>query len=232
MLGTGGCGLEFELEPILKALAPAPDMNGNSGVAWTAPGYIPPIFYNGTWGHGNDPNTNGGFVRPGSMLAIVVLCDEDDGSTDHYEIFGDDPMYSAVALNVRPVAFGSMLFPVQRYIDGLIGLRRRPASLSFTAIVGIPSDLSPPSGTRTTSGLLDRITTDPRMMPMIDPAHTERLVAACRDDVGTQTAAPGLRIAQVAQGLAQHGAHVAIHSICVSDFQPAMEELVDHVARP
>jgi hypothetical protein len=230
-LGTGGCGLEYELEPILKALAPAPDASGASSVTWTASGYTPPIFYGNTFGHGNDPATNAGFLRPDSMLAILTLNDEDDGSTDQYQIFSSDPMYDGYQLNVRPVAFASQLFPVQRYIDGLVGLRRRPDMLTLSEIVGIPNDLSPPAGTATTPALLTQVLGDPRMTPMIDPAMTQRLIAVCHDDMGGQTAVPGFRMVQVAQGLQARGVSVGVHSICLNDFTPAIDELVANIAR-
>jgi hypothetical protein len=231
VLGTGGCGLEFELEPVLKGLAPAPDATGASSVTWTAPGYVPPTFYSGTFGHGSDPFTNGSFLRPTSLLAILTLCDEDDGSTDQYQIFSDDPRYNSVALNVRPVQFSSMLFPVQRYVDGLIGLRQRPVMLVLSEIVGIPNDLSPAAGAPTTPAVLSQILNDPRMVPTIDPAQPERLIAVCHDDTGAQTAVPGYRMVQVAQGLQARGVNVGVHSICLNDFAPAIDDLVANIAR-
>ena len=227
VLGTGGCGLEFELEPVLKALAPEPDASGVSSVSWTAPGYMPPTFYGNTFGHGSDPATNGGFLRSDSVLAILTLCDEDDGSTDQYPIFTNDPQYSSVALNVRPVAFAASLYPVSRYIEGLIGLRRAPSMLVFSEITGIPNDLSPTPGTEAD---LAAILADPRMQPMIDPAHPERLVPVCADTSGGQTAVPGFRMVQVADGLRQLGASVNVHSICQNDFTPAIDDVIARVA--
>ena len=227
VLGTGGCGLEYELEPALKALAPTPDGTGLSTVTWTAAGYMPPVFYGGTFGHGSDPATNGNFLRPNSALAILILCDEDDGSTANYEIFGTDPMYNSVALNVRPVAFADRLYPVSRYVDGFIGLRRTPSLLIFSAITGIPNALSPAPGM---AADLDRIIADPTMQPMIDPAHPERLVPVCMDTAGGQTAVPGLRIVQVARGLAQRMASVSVHSICQNDFTPAVDDIINKIS--
>jgi hypothetical protein len=229
VLGTGGCGLEFELEPILKALAPGPDATGGSSVQWTAPGYQPPMFYMGTFGHGNDPATNGGFLRPNSALVILTLNDEDDGSTDHYEIFGNDPTYTGWPLNVRPVEFADQLFPVQRYVDGLVGLRTNPSLVIYSTITGIPNDLSPGPGVPTTRDRLDAILADPRMIPMPDPNHNERLVPVCSDTMGTQTAVPGLRMVQVARGLLDRGATVAVHSICENDLTPAIDDVIERL---
>jgi hypothetical protein len=231
VLGEAGCGLEYELEPILKALAPAPDASGASSVTWTAPGYRPPVFWGHTFGHGADPATNGSFLRPDSALAILTLNDEDDQSTDHYEIWGTDPMYTGYQLNVRANQFSSLLFPVQRYVDGLIGLRTTPGLLIYSTITGLPNDLSPPPNTPTTPALLAQILADPRMVPTIDPAMTQHLLPACQDTLGHQSAVPGLRMIQVAQGLQQRGASVAVHSICENDFTPAIDELTDRIAQ-
>jgi hypothetical protein len=233
VLGTGGCGLEFELEPILKALAPSPAPDGTSSVPWTAPGYTPPMFYNGTFGHGNDPATNGGFLRANSALAIITVNDEDDGTVitdDDFAIFGTDSMYTGYQLNVRPVAFPSHLTPISRYVDGLIGLRRTPSLLIFSTITGIPNDLSPAPGMPTTPALLTQIIGDPRMIPMIDPAMTQKLLPVCQAPGGGQTAVPGIRMVQVAQGLQQRGASVAVHSVCDASFLGAIDDIVDKIS--
>ena len=39
---------------------------------------------------GHAPATNGAFLRPSSVLAIVTVNDEDDCSTPHPEIFSPD----------------------------------------------------------------------------------------------------------------------------------------------
>ena len=230
LLGTAGCELEFQMEAVLEALAPAPDSCGASSVWWTAPGYVPPTFYGGTFGHGGDQATNGSFLRPNSFLAIIALTDEDDGSTDDYVIFSDDPRYSGFSLNVRPVAFSNLLFPVERYISGLIGLRRQPSMLFFSAITGIPNDLSP-GLSLTDPALLTRILADPRMQPTIDPLHPERLLPVCMDTTGGQTAVPGLRMVQVAQGLLARGANVSVSSICRNDYTPALDGIIGQIAR-
>jgi hypothetical protein len=223
MLGTGGCGLEFELEPILKALAPAPDPNGNSIVNWTRPGYRPPLFAGNTVGHGSDPATNGGFLRPNSVLAILTVNDEDDASTDDFEIYSPtNPMYSSAELNVRPVAFADHLYPVQRYVDGLLGLRQTASFLVYATITGVPLPLSGHSPTE--------ILADPSMTPRIDPAQPDRLVPVCTDTAGGQSAVPGRRMVQVAEGLAAAGATASVHSICNGDFAPAIDDLVARLA--
>jgi hypothetical protein len=228
-LGTSGCELEFPLESALKALAPAPDATGASSVPWTAPGYTPPNFAQNTFGHGADPMTNGGFLRAGSVLAILLFANEDDGSTNHDEIFGDTAPYNADPVNVRPIFFAASLFPIARYVDGLIGLRRSPSTLFFSVVAGIPTDLSPPLDEPTTPALLQQLIADPRMIPMIDPSHADRLVPVCTSATGA-TAAPAIRLVEVAQGLQQRGASVSVRSICDADFTAVVDDLASRIA--
>jgi hypothetical protein len=221
-LGTRGCGLEFPLESVLKALAPPPDVNGASSVAWTRPDYRPPIFAGNTFGHGTDPATNGAFLRPDSLLVIVLLTDEDDGSSANYEIFSPtDPAFSAVELNVRATVFADQLFPVERYVDGLIGLRADPRNLAFVAITGVPLDA--PS-----RGLVD-VLSDPRMLPQVDGAQRDRLVPVCNDESGPGVAVPAVRLTRLAIGLARAGAASAVHSICHDDYAGAADAILDAV---
>ncbi|MFO0686593.1 MAG: hypothetical protein U0234_31320 [Sandaracinus sp.] len=217
-LGTDGCGFEFELEAPLKALSPAPTATGASPVSWTAPGYVPPVFASGT-GHGVDPSTNGAFLRPTSVLAIVTVNDEDDCSTDHYEIFSLD---ETTDLNLRCHVHAGQLFPTSRYVDGFLGLRTSPSRLVFASITGVPPDLSgaPPSA----------ILADARMVEREDPGMPGRLVPVCVSPGGRGVATPAVRMTRVAEGLAERGAHVTVQSICNDDYSGAFDVVVQALA--
>jgi hypothetical protein len=216
LLGTGGCGFEFELEAPLKALSLSPNADGTSPVSWTAPGYRPPTFAGGTLGHGDDPLTNGAFLRADSLLAIVTVNDEDDCSTPNYEIFSVmNPAYDGVDLNLRCLVFEDELYTIDRYIDGFLGLRRSPERLVYATITGVPPDLSgmPP----------DTILADPRMVVMPSATSPSRLETACTSPGGRGVAYPGRRMVAVAQGLRARGASVSVQSICQADFSTAFD---------
>jgi hypothetical protein len=224
-LGTGGCGIELPLEALLKAVAPAPDANAVSTVSWTRAGYRPPIFFGNTFGHGADPATNGGFVRPSSVLAFLTIGDEDDSSTDQFEIFSaTDPRYTSVELDVRQVVFADQLYPVTRYVDGLIGLRQAPSWLVFETITGVPTELDGHTPME--------VLTDPRMAPWIDPAQPNRIASVCTEPTSMQAATPGLRMVGVAEGLRMAGAQARVHSICAADLRGAIDDLVSAIAVP
>jgi hypothetical protein len=75
-LGTSGCGFEQQLEVALKAVTPS------AAALWTREGYVPPRFISergelsGVTGQGD--RANAGFLRAGSVLAVVLVTDEED----------------------------------------------------------------------------------------------------------------------------------------------------------
>lgn len=222
-LGTAGCGFEHQLEAPLKALSLRPTATGDSPVAWTRPGYRPPSFWGGTFGHGDDPATNGAFLRAGSVLAVVLITDEDDCSTPNPSIFSpDDPAYDVVDLNLRCHEWADELYPIERYVDGFLGLRAGPHLLSFSAITGIPPALA--------GADVGTILADPAMIEQIDPSATTQILPVCISPGGRGHATPAIRITQVAGGLAAAGVSVSMQSICNTDFSGAFQAVVGHVA--
>lgn len=210
-VGTGGCGFEQQLEAPLKALTPA------NPEAWTRAGYTPPRFYDATSGLpgrlvGHGSGANAGFLRPDSTLAVVLLTDEEDCSVADYSIFGPDPRFSSVPSNVRCNTFGgdpSIVYPTSRYVDGFIGLRRRPSQLVFSVIAGIP----PAAEAAADAGDFAEVLAHPDMFPTLDETGTN-LRPSCSSPLGV--AFPPVRMVEVAAGLAAQGASVSVNSICSS----------------
>jgi hypothetical protein len=156
-LGDGGCALEQPLEAMLKAVTP-----GSSSIR----------FFNDTTGHADDPETNGGFLREDSLLAIVMVTDEDDCSASDPRIydldFNQDPYTSPdfqddKTQGIRCNLFAEAgLYPVQRYVDGITALRDNPDNIVFAMISGVPADLVS-DGSNTNFGPLIGANQDPRM---------------------------------------------------------------------
>lgn len=222
-LGTAGCGFEQQLDAPLEALSPAPRSDGGSPFDWTAAGYVPPVFRGGLYGHGNDPATNGGFLRPDSVLAIVLLSDEDDCSTDMgarlYSL--TDPEIAVTDLNLRCHAYPEMQYPLSRFVDGFIGLRREPQRLVFAAITGVP----PESAGMPPSTLLAL----PAMHETLDPQNPTRLLPVCVSPGGRGVAYPARRIVGVAEALEARGAHVTVQTICATDFFAQLAEITGEI---
>ncbi len=219
--GTGGCGFEQPLEALLKALSPARPTPG------TAPGYEPPRFFGDTLGHGDDRHQ--GFVRDDSLLAIVTLSDEEDCSARDPDLFNPSSAVYTADLNLRCFVHAqAAMHPIERYVEGLLQLRRAPDRLVFVPIVGVPVDLQTPvDGPTDWPALIspDPEVRDDRMEQRSDPMNPTRLVPSCNEP-GTGLAFPPVREARLAQGLEARGARVAMASVCTSDLSGAIDRLV------
>jgi len=208
-LGIGGCGFEQQLDAILKALTPS-----TSGIT----------FFNNTTGHGDGENR--GFLRDDSLLAIVAVTDEDDCSTpESTELFSSSSAVYTGDLNLRCWAYKEVVYPMSRYVDGLLALRPdAPDLLVYAAIVGVPADLVSDSD----SINYDAILADPRMQEMPDPANPTRLTPSCTSAGGV--AYPPRRMVSLAQQLEARGANGIVQSICQSDFTPALSAIIEKIA--
>jgi hypothetical protein len=225
-IGTDGCGFEHQLEAPLKAISLVPQSDGYSPVTWTRAGYRPPVFHGSTFGHGGAGGANEGFLRPGSVLAILLVTDEDDCSAIDPSIFDrSDPRYSAVDLSLRCHTFPEQVYPVQRYVDGFAGLRSRASYLVFGAIVGVPQSAIDEGLSYDDMLALDEMT------ERIDPVALNHLLPACTSPAGRGSALPARRIVSVAQGLARLGASTSIHSVCNTSYAGAVDGIVAQVAR-
>lgn len=209
--GTNGCGFRQTLEAGLKALSPA------SPTSWTRVGYVPPVFRGGTSGHGGPGGPNDGFLRPASVLAIMVVSNVDDCSSANDAIYGlDSPAFNGVDLNLRCHAFAGELQSPQRYADGLLGLRSSASMLVFHVLGGMP----PSDDGMDPSVILG----DPQMTETVDPSNPGLLIPACVSSGGRAT--PARRLITLAQQLAAAGASTSASSICASDYAPAFSRLV------
>ncbi|HKP56244.1 MAG TPA: hypothetical protein VJV78_05980 [Polyangiales bacterium] len=256
-LGTSGCGFEQPLESALKALWPKSYVDSNGTVL--PPEANPVLFLSttgeGQFGHGDTPpdmGGNAGFARNDpttglSLLAIVVVTDEDDcssGNTGHFASTNDpaNPL-SKQGLNLRCFYNPQNLYALERYTIGYPNVRpNHQDTVRFAAIVGVPPDLvdaqaragvdfeKPASVNR----YYDRILRDARMkeVPQNENVPSIATVApSCtRTDRFQQpaTAYPPRRIVQVAKSFGRNG---MVQSICQDDFGPAIDGLVDMMAK-
>ena len=223
-VGTSGCGFEQQLESPLKALTPATS---------------PIRFFNNTTGHGDDPATNNGFLRSDSIVAIVVITDEESSDVQNPNIFNPaDPgvmqaMANGVSLNIigHFPPTDSYLYPTDRYVNGFQALRpNNPDLVIFAGITGIPLDLVPSSGGEN----YDAILADPRMQYAISATDNSKMKPACSvtfnepgGAMDMRSADPERRLVQVAKGFGSNG---TIQSICQTDFSPALDVIVSKIA--
>jgi hypothetical protein len=175
-----GCGFEYSLESILKALWPASDDS------ITFLGETPAER---THGHGDGKNA--GFLRPGtgddaSLLVIVSLTNEDDCSSADPYIFTPelylppgDPLLDQ-DWGLRCHLNRDSLYPVSRYVYALRALRPgAERQLVFATLAGVPRDLVDEAArskvdfedSRQREAYYDRVLADPRMQERQDPSR-------------------------------------------------------------
>ena len=212
-VGTSGCGFEQPLEAALKAVS------SSAPTTWTAPGFVPPVFYGDTFGHGD--GANAGFLRDESILAVVIVTDEEDCSARDTRLYDPiDPMYGATDLNLRCFLHGERaLHRVERYVEGLLGARPHPIRLVFSLIAGVPADLVPRGDAPIDWGPLvaeDPAIRDDRLEERID-SDGRSLVHSC-DVPGRGVAFPPIRLLRTAFELQRRGAGVSVSSICQESF--------------
>lgn len=225
-IGTTGCGFEQQLEAPLKALTPS------NPEPWTRAGYTPPRFYDAASGlpnrlAGHGTGANNGFIRQNSALAVVLVTDEEDCSVSDYAIFGSsDARFTSIPANVRCNTYSgdpTIVYPVSRYVDGFLGLRRSPGLLIFSAIAGIPPETEAMAAAGNFAGVL----ANPGMVPRAD-ASGNMLEPSCSTMNGI--AYPPIRIVETAAGLAAQGVSVSVSSICSSTFAPAIDAIIAKIA--
>lgn len=218
---TRGCGYQAPLEAALKSLSPAPRADGTSPVSWTAPGYRPPTFVDGSFGHGTDATTNGSFLRPDSVLAILVVSAVEEHATPNPQLYSNDPEFADVTPAWRAYRFDEQQYPDARWVDGLLGLRTAPSRVVFSLIAGVPIALegAPPT----------EILADPSMAPQFFPQQPEYPAPSCVSPVGGPYGNPARRMTRVARDLIAAGGRASVYSICASNDQPAYDALIDQV---
>lgn len=222
---TAGCAYPQPLEAALLALSPA------LATTYTRPGYVPPRFADATGtpearpGHGCGPGeacANAGFLRPGSVLAVVLVTGRDDcSSADARVMDASDTRYGDGAPLVRcaTASRAGALRPIERFVDGLLGLRRDPARMVFAVIAGTPPDLDGASA--------GEMLIDSRLSPVIAPAG-DAVAPSCTTPDGVDVTPPR-RILEVAEGLRSSGVTTVVRSVCGPSLDPAIDAIVGAV---
>jgi hypothetical protein len=240
LTGTEGCGFEQPLEAGLKALWPASDDALS--------------FLTGS-GHGEDENA--GFLRPDSLLVVVVVTDEDDCSTADTTLFIPNPDPSDPLamqdLNLRCFYNPQDLHAPERYIANFKALRPDNDNVIFAVVGGIPPELLTAearaefdfSVPEQVTAFYDAVLAAPAMQEVPrdedDLGAGGRLEPSCTsfNRAGDETASahPPRRLVEVAKGFGTSG---VLASICADDYGDTTgaiiraigERLIDAAAGP
>jgi len=205
-VGTDGCGIEQHLDAMLKAITPSSS---------------PLTFQQHSAGHGD--HLNAGFLRADSVLAVILLAEEDDCSASDGDLFNSASTTYPLELNLRCATYPEALHPVSRYVDGLLALRPdHPERVVFGVLAGVPADLIPDSGPVDYSLVL----IDPRMQTVPDPSAPSHLQPSCVA-AGRGWTFPPVRITTLARDLDVADAHVALQSSCQGEFDKPMTAILN-----
>jgi hypothetical protein len=216
-MGVGGCGWEQPLEAALKAITPSTQ---------EPVGAFDGTFFMGTVGHGD--GVNAGFLRPDSVLAVVIVTDEEDCSVADPRLFDDssDDVYPG-DLDLRCLLHDERaVHRIGRYVDGLLAQRRSPELFVFGVIGGVPTEAAPPPGVFPD---YDAILAHPDMQAAIDPDDPTILLRSC-DVTGRGLAFPPRRLVEVARDLHDRGATGVVQSICQADFTGPTNAILHAIA--
>jgi len=228
MLGTDGCGLEQQLESMLRAVTPSSDLSRRF---WGPAGMVEP---------GQADTVNAGFLRPAgtepSLVAVILVTDEEDCSAANPAHF--DPTFDG-APNLRCFENRANLHAIKRYVEGLRALRPGQEDLVlYSAIAGVPTDLVSdevlaaldPERPEAFTAHYDRILADSRMQetPVVDPADPDDANLATSCETADGVAYPPRRIVEVARAFGPNG---LVRSICESSFEGAIDSIVEAIVR-
>ncbi|NOY91561.1 MAG: hypothetical protein GXP55_10195 [Deltaproteobacteria bacterium] len=207
-VGTDGCGFERHLGAMLKALTPS-----DSDI----------VFQAGTGGHAD--RENAGFLRPDSVLAIVLLAEEDDCDAARADLYNPSSTTYAGDLGMRCADYPEALHPISYYLDGLLALRPdHPERIVYAPIAGVPTDLVADPDDIDYAAILD----DPRMQQRPNPAMPSGLTPSCNVP-GRGLAFPPVRIATLARELDAAGAHAVMQSYCQEDYTGPIDAIVGRI---
>ena len=259
-LGTGGCGFESQLEAPFKALMPRILTDAQGGIVQNPYTFLATDEVR-TRGRGDLPvaqGGNAGFLRQDpkdpSLLVIVLLTDEEDcsvKSTDHLKPnnqLPEDSPYRAEDINLRCHNHPEFLYELRdRYLNGFRALRPgREDLVVFSAIAGVPADLVSAEVMAATDlndedareAFYKKILDDERMEEVVDPTSMPGMgqgnlrpscVRQVEGESTPSTAYPPRRIVELARAFGPNG---MVQSICQDDFGPAVDMIVNSMAKP
>lgn len=223
-LGRNGCGLEQQLESMLKALTPADSKRFR--------------FSRDTHGQGTAPGRNAGFLREDAILAVIHVSDEEDCSIPDASSAMFDAQSTQIPgeINVRcgMAQNQKYLHSIERYRDGLLALK--PAAyrdrILFAGVVGMPlgtdlEDRAVHAGHDELSALLEH----PQMQFSVrrnESGTADEPGPACESPSGDGSAAPGRRFVELAAALGDNG---VVTSICEDSYEPLVRELSERIAK-
>jgi hypothetical protein len=224
-LGAAGCFPPQPLESALKALWPSEPALGRSGI----------VFADGSRG---GPPENMGFVRPDSLLVVIVVSDVDDCSViDTAPLKDLDPGALLHRCSVRP----EVRAEIGHYERGLRSLRPGAEDLvMFFALAGVPPDSVSAAVLEETSFDVEaeREAFYAQLLGLpafqsdaLDDRGTESALDDIPRSVCTTTGGPIYPARRLVELSRAFGANGLVQSLCASDLGPALRAVLRSIGR-
>jgi len=184
------------------------------------------------------PGKNPGFYRPGAYLAVIVIADEDDCSTEMGAMFGDptaglnsplgprtsfrcfefgvkcdndpNPRAFGTKTNCKPNPNSQYMFEVDKYITFLKNLKEDPQLVIVAGIVGIDDDMH-------------TVVVGPDPMTPTNPSVEKSCFLVDPNDPN-DGAAPPIRLAEFLRNFANRNSQT---SICQASLQDALRNIAE-----
>jgi len=205
-LGTGGCGFEQQLGAMRAALTEHQD------------------------------GANEGFLRDGSVLAVLVVSDEDDCTvTDSLPDASPTDIFNTQLplgpLNLRCYNYPEYAAPIDGLVQQILAARpEHPERVIVAGVLGVPPDSGCNTGDMTTTDF-DCLLDHPAMQEVIDESAMgkgERLVPSC-DSAGLGEAFPPRRLVGFLRGVQASGGSANVQSICQNDWDTALSRVAREI---
>jgi hypothetical protein len=207
-LNLNGCFWQQPLEAALLALTPI-----GPRPTWTREDFVAPAFEGDRRPATGSGDPNADFLRADSVLVVLFSNPTDDCSTSDPRIFSEST-HADVGQSLRCFVTPDSRYPVDRYVNGLLGLRRSPSRLVVGGLVGVPQ----------TAELLTYEDTLALPEMQVREGHGGQ-EPACVGSVSTGF--PARRFVSFLAGLRNAGSQTIVGSVCSDD--PPLLRLFDAI---
>jgi hypothetical protein len=222
-LGSAGCYPPQPLESALKALWPSQAAAGGL------------IFADGS---ASGPLENAGFLRPDSLLVVIVVSDVDDCSTNRgAELAGLDSAGLLRRCSVRP----ELRYGLDRYATALRSLRPGASDLvMFFALAGIPRDSVTPALLEETSfdrdeereRFYDELLALPALQPdALGGSGPQGVADGTPPIVCTTPGGPVYPTRRLVELTRAFGANGLVQSLCLEDLGSPLRQILRSIGR-
>lgn len=170
------------------------------------------------------------FLRDGSLLAVLVVSDDDDCSIESNALFSAPELQGDVEERIELVCGNhpEHLYDAADIKEALLGPKDgKPGTVVFAAVAGVPTHDACQGPGHEIGDCLDHVDMQLDVMQVNDVYFFRPACQRWEGDEQLTAARPARRLVELAQELANMG---YVHSICNADWTPAIDDLAALIA--